>query len=343
MSLQNPYFKWENGIFVTINQKELPLKENYIGLKKLDDYFEAIRELKVRGAPAIGVTALFAVASYIYSETDKEKIKEKALFAIEKLKTARPTAVNIFNALEALKEKLESETSLNADELRELIEKEAVDLMEYEKMTCLKMAEYGQQFIKSGMNVLTQCNTGMLATPGIGTALGVIFKAFENKTAFHVYVPETRPLLQGGRLTVYELEKMNIPYTLITDNMRGHLFSNRKIDIVMVGADRIALNGDTANKIGTFESAFLAFHHKVPFHVVAPTTTFDKKINSGKNIEIELRKNEEVTHIGACKISTAKNVYNPAFDVTPAEYITSIITEKGVVKGEVECIKQLLF
>ncbi|MGE3062876.1 MAG: S-methyl-5-thioribose-1-phosphate isomerase [bacterium] len=340
---KNPYFKWENGIFTTINQKELPHKETFLKLKKLDDYFLAIKELKVRGAPAIGVAALFAVASHIYEEKDYNIIFRKANEAIDKLKTSRPTAVNIFNALEHLRGSMDSLKTESAQDLKSLIENEALALYDYEVMTCDKMAENGCGLIKDGMNVLTQCNTGMLATPGIGTALGVMFKAFENNVKFQVYVPETRPLLQGGRLTVYELEKMNIPYTLITDNMRGHLFSNRKIDIVFVGADRIALNGDTANKIGTFESAFLAFHHKIPFHIVAPTTTFDKNINSGRDIEIELRKNEEVTQVGECRVSIAKNVYNPAFDVTPAEYITSIITEKGIVKAEVECIKQQLF
>ncbi|MDD3802896.1 MAG: S-methyl-5-thioribose-1-phosphate isomerase [bacterium] len=339
--IQNPYFRWENGVLHTINQRELPSKESWLKLKKLDDYFNAIRELKVRGAPAIGVVALFAVASAVYEENDSAIIRKKSLEVVEKLKTARPTAVNIFNGLEALKTKIDAFNKENGEEMKEMIEREAVSLFEYEVMTCDKMAENGAPLIKDGMNVLTQCNTGMLATPGIGTALGVMFKAFENNIKFHVYVPETRPLLQGGRLTVYELEKMNIPYTLITDNMRGHLFYNRKIDIAFVGADRIALNGDTANKIGTFESAFLAHHHKIPFYVVAPTTTFDRKINSGKDIEIELRKNEEVTSIGGVSVSIAKSVYNPAFDVTPAEYITSIITEKGIVKSEVECIKQL--
>jgi len=341
--IQNSYFKWENGVFTTINQRELPLKEVYLKLKKLDDYYIAIKELKVRGAPAIGVVALFAIASHVYEETSYDKILRKADEAIKKLKTARPTAVNIFNGFESLQNKIKSLKTDDAKDLKNLIENEAVTLYNYEVMTCEKMAEYGSPLIKDGMNVLTHCNTGMLATPGIGTALGVMFKAFENGIKFHVYVPETRPLLQGSRLTVYELEKMNIPYTLITDNMRGHLFSNRKIDIVFVGADRIALNGDIANKIGTFESAFLAYHHKVPFYVVAPTTTFDRNINSGRDIEIEQRKSNEVTSIGNIPISIAKSVYNPSFDVTPAEYISSIITEKGVVKSEIKCIKQLLF
>lgn len=343
MMAQNPYFRWENGVLHTINQKELPLRESWLKLKKLDDYFDAIRELKVRGAPAIGVAALFAVASAVYDENDSDKIRSKAIEAIEKLKTARPTAVNIFNGLEALKAKIDAFNKESGGGLKEIIEKEALSLFNYEVMTCEKMAENGYQLIKDGMNVLTQCNTGMLATPGIGTALGVMFRAFESGIKFHVWVPETRPLLQGGRLTVYELERMNIPYTLITDNMRGHLFNARKVDIAFVGADRIALNGDTANKIGTFESAFLAYHFKVPFYVVAPTTTFDRRMNSGREIEIEQRRGEEVTEIMGNRISAARSVYNPAFDVTPAQYITSIITEKGAVKSEVECIKQLLF
>lgn len=341
-SFKNPFFRWDDGIFITIDQTKLPFKETYIKLYDTQDYYDAIKKLKVRGAPAIGVVASFGVLSSIYRNKNFKKAKEESLKTIEILKTARPTAVNIFNLLEKMKVIIESFDSNDYQFFKDEIFEFCKKVYDYEVYTCEKMADYGYRLIKNGMNVLTHCNTGMLATPGIGTALGIIFKAHEKNIKFNLFIPETRPLLQGSRLTVFEVEKFKIPYTLITDNMRGYLFLQGKIDITFVGADRIALNGDTANKIGTFESALFSYYFKKPFYVVAPTTTFDRKIKTGREITIEERKKEEIISIQSKKITIAKNVFNPAFDVTPSKFITGIITEKGIIKAKRECIKKIL-
>lgn len=341
-SFKNPFFRWDNGSFITIDQTKLPFKEKYIKLYYAKDYYDAIKKLKVRGAPAIGVVACYGVLSSIYRNKNFKKAKEESLKTIEILKSARPTAVNIFNLLDKMKVIIESFDKHDYEIFKDKIHKFCENVYNYEVFTCEKMADYGYRLIKNGMNVLTHCNTGMLATPGIGTALGIIFKAHYKNIKFNLFIPETRPLLQGSRLTVFEVEKFKIPYTLITDNMRGYFFSKDKIDIVFVGADRIALNGDTANKIGTFESALFANYFNKPFYVVAPTTTFDRKIKTGAEITVEERKKEEITFIQNKKISTAKNVFNPAFDITPSKFITGIITEKGIVKAKKEWIKRIL-
>jgi len=338
----NPFFRWENGTFITVDQTKLPFKEEYIKLSTLTDYYDAIKKLKVRGAPAIGVVACYGVLSTVYRNKNFEKARIESLKSIEKLKKARPTAVNIFNLLEKMKKIIENFDEKDYLLFRNKIEDFCEQAYNYEVYTCEKMADYGYRLIQNGMNVLTHCNTGMLATLGIGTALGIIFRAFQKGIKFHLFIPETRPLLQGGRLTVFEAEKFKIPYTLITDNTRGYLFSKNKIDITFVGADRIALNGDTANKIGTCESAILSYHFKKPFYVVAPTTTFDRNITTGDLINIEERNKEEILSVNGKKISIAKDVLNPAFDITPSKYITGIITEKGIIKPEKGCIKNIL-
>jgi len=340
--LINPFFRWENGTFITIDQTRLPFYESILKLYYPDEYFDAIKKLKVRGAPAIGIVAAYGVLSTVYRYKKFTKAKTESLKTIELLKTARPTAVNIFNILEELKKLIENFDSNDYKHFKDSIENFCKKRLEYEVYTCEKISIYGSELIKNGMNILTHCNTGMLATPGIGTALGIIFKAFIMGKRFHLFIPETRPLLQGSRLTVYEAEKLKLPYTLVTDNMRGFLFSKNMIDITFVGADRIALNGDTANKIGTYESAILSYVHKKPFFVVAPTTTFDKKLSSGKGIKVEERKTDEIISILNKRISIAKNTFNPAFDITPSKYITGIITEKGIIKPKSECIKKIL-
>ncbi len=339
--MKNKFFIWKNNTLRTINQKKLPLKEEWIELRTIKDYFSAIKELKVRGAPAIGVCAGFGILSSISKINNIQIMKKTIIRNCNYLRTSRPTAVNLFYVLNKIENITLNYNGNSCIELKNKIKKFVVSHYKYEVQTCEKMANYGVKLIKNNMNILTHCNTGMLATPGIGTALGIIYKAKEKKKNIHVYVPETRPLLQGGRLTIYEFEKANILYTLITDNMRGLLFKENKIDIVFVGADRIALNGDTANKIGTYESAVLAYYHKIPFYIVAPISTFDKNAKTGKNIIIEKRDPKEVKQILNKKISIAKNVFNPAFDITPAKLITGIITEKGIIKAKRECIKKL--
>ncbi len=339
--MKNPYFVYENNSLRTIDQRKLPLIEDWIQLKTIDDYFAAIKELKVRGAPAIGVTAAFGVLSAISNENSIEKIREKGFSAIQTLSKSRPTAVNLFYALNKIKAILNDLDVKDVQKFKDTIKNEVFSLFDYEIDTCNKMADFGNELIKEKMNILTHCNTGMLASPGIGTALGIIYRAFEMKKDIHVYVPETRPLLQGGRLTIYELNKADIPYTLLTDNMRGYLFDKGLIDIVLVGADRVAINGDTANKIGTYESAVLAKAHNVLFYIAAPISTFDFSIDSGKDIIIEHRSSNEITSINGKQISVSQNTINPAFDITPNTLINGIITEKGIIKPCKKDISQL--
>ena len=341
MIMKNPYFVYENNSLRTIDQRKLPLIEDWIQLKTIDDYFTAIKELKVRGAPAIGVTAAFGVLSAISHENSIEKIREKGFLAIQTLSKSRPTAVNLFYALNKMKTILNDLNIKDVQKFKDTIKDEAFSIFDYEIDTCNKIAGHGNKLLKEKMNVLTHCNTGMLASPGIGTALGIVYRAFEMKKDIHVYVPETRPLLQGGRLTIYELNKAGIPYTLLTDNMRGYIFDKGLIDIVLVGADRIAINGDTANKIGTYESAVLAKAHNIPFYVAAPVSTIDFSIDSGKNIIVEHRNSNEITSINGKKISIAQNTINPAFDITPNTLMNGIITEKGIIKPCRKEINQL--
>lgn len=339
--MKNRYIRWKDGSLTVIDQQRLPAREVYIKLKSVNSYYEAIRSLKVRGAPLIGVAAAYGVVSSVYSLKSVSSVRSAAKRSIALLKTARPTAVNIFNELTSLQRIVDSYAGESAGELKDMILKFAEDLSRTEEERCARIGMHGAPLIKSGMNVLTHCNTGMLATSGIGTALGIIYTAHEKKKKFHVYVPETRPLLQGGRLTAYELKKAGIPHTLITDNMRGHLFLSGLIDISFVGADRIAMNGDTANKIGTLESALFSRMFSKPFYVAAPTSTVDRDIRNGKSIIIEERSMDEVREIRGVRLSVAEKCFNPAFDVTPARYIDGIITERGISEASAKCIKKL--
>ncbi|MCK5077086.1 MAG: S-methyl-5-thioribose-1-phosphate isomerase, partial [Calditrichia bacterium] len=308
-------------------------KEEII-LPKVIDVWEAIKKLKVRGAPAIGIAAGYGVL--ISALTNKgfaaKEFREKVLKDIEYLKTSRPTAVNLFLVLEQF-ERLLSESFKDSGEYLQKIEKLAVAVHKDDEERCRRIGEYGQQVIPKDAVLLTHCNTGTLATGGIGTALGIVYTAVEKGKNIKVYVDETRPLLQGSRLTAYELQYAGINATLISDNMAAAVMANTKIDAILVGADRIAANGDTANKIGTYGLAVLAKHHKIPFYTVAPLTTFDMKIKSGKEIPIEERDPLEVKKIKDNIIAPEEiNVYNPAFDVTPHELISGIITDHGIIE-----------
>jgi len=309
-----------------LDQTLLPDKEIWINSESPETMHNCIVKLAVRGAPLIGVAAAMSLALYSTHEHSTEKIKEKA----EYLRSARPTAVNLMFCLDYM---------LNGELISERLIKLAYELMNKEIEMNQRMAKYGAELIKDGENILHHCNTGSLATPGVGTALGVIREAHRQGKKIHVYVDETRPLLQGGRLTTYELKKEGIPYTLITDNMAGTLMKQGKIQRVLVGADRIAINGDFANKIGTYSVAVLAHFHKIPFHTVAPISTVDFLCNNGSEIEIEQRKPSEVQGVSGSfgDIRWAPQdspVYNPAFDVTPCELLTSIILDSGVVTRE---------
>jgi len=292
----------------------------------------------VRGAPAIGVVAAYGVVLGAKEMAEKTKnfldFKAKVELIINRLAATRPTAVNLFWALKKMKRIVEAGRSIG--DIVAALETEAVNIEEQDVETNKKIGQYGAELLSSREVILTHCNTGALATAGYGTALGVVRAAFEAGKEITVYVDETRPYLQGARLTAWELQQEGIPYYLITDNMAGWLMASGEITCVIVGADRIASNGDTANKIGTYTLSVLAKEHGIPFYVAAPTSTFDLSIKTGKEIPIEERAPEEVLfcHCKDCRIAPyGAKVKNPAFDVTPHENITAIITEKGIINS----------
>ena len=296
-----------------LNQQKLPQQEEWIEVHSPEQMAELILGLKVRGAPLIGIAAALTLAQMAENGASQEEIIRGAKI----LKEARPTAVNLAYCIERV---------LAAKDLAA----EAYEIFIEDQNLCNSMAEIGAALIQPGERVMTYCNTGSLATAGSGTALGVIKEAHEQGKGIHVYVCETRPLFQGARLTAWELGRCGIPYTLICDNMAASLMKKGKVDRVLVGADRIAANGDFANKIGTYSLAIAAMHHAVPFHVVAPYTTIDRKCPCGDDILIEERMADEVR--GSWSLKEAP-VYNPAFDVTPAELATSYILDTGLEIG----------
>ncbi|MCL5986631.1 MAG: S-methyl-5-thioribose-1-phosphate isomerase [Actinobacteria bacterium] len=327
---------WDNGILRLIDQRALPFEEKYLYIKDYRDAAEAIITLAVRGAPAIGVTAAFAVvlAANQFMEGRKESFFHGIDRAISELAGTRPTAVNLFWALARMRSILESHLGGDPEVVAKALEEEAISIYNDDISINAKLSENGSALIKDGYGVLTHCNTGALATAGrYGTALGVIRWAHNSGKKIHVYVDETRPVLQGARLTAWELSREEIPMTLITDNTAGYVMSLGKVNAVFVGADRIALNGDTANKIGTFSLSVLAKSTGIPFYVVAPLSTVDAEIGEGKSVKIEQRDSREVTEIAGVRIAPeGVSVFNPAFDVTPHRNITAIITEVKVVR-----------
>ncbi len=313
---------------ILIDQRKLPKTEEYFICSDYKDVIYAIKNMVVRGAPAIGVAASYGIALYVL-KNDSIKNFENVL---KDFSSTRPTAVNLFWAINRMKKKFDEVKDLGIERVREELLKEAEKIYQEDIEINKKIGENGNKLIRDNSNILTHCNAGALATAGYGTALGVIRSAFYSGKKIHVYVDETRPFLQGSRLTAWELMKENIPCTLICDNMAGFLMKQGKIDAVIVGADRIASNGDTANKIGTYTLAVLAKKHNIPFYVAAPYSTFDFNISSGKEIPIEERPKEEVTEMFTKNSAPdGVNVYNPAFDVTDAELITAIITEKEIL------------
>jgi len=324
-TLASTALKFENNQLQVLNQQALPQKVEWLVSETIADMVDIIYSLKVRGAPLIGVSAALALAQFI-----EQGAEEKEIFtAAQQLKSARPTAVNLSYCVNRLLKTYEVSQSKQA------VIKEAELIFEEDALLCQKMIEHGAQFINHNDRVLTHCNTGGLVTTGLGTALGVIIHAHRQGKNLHVYVDETRPLLQGGRLTAWECVQQGISHQIICDNMAASLMLAGKIDKVFVGADRIAMNGDVANKIGTYSLAVLAHYHKIPFYVVAPYTTVDPQCQSGVDIHIEQRSSDEVkgAHGGFGNITWSPEesaVYNPAFDVTPANLITAIILDKGV-------------
>lgn len=327
--------KWNDGKVKIIDQTKLPGEYVFLDIDRVDALGEAIKSLRVRGAPAIGIAGGMgvALAAYNYSGTDKNGFLISIQEAVNYLKTTRPTAVNLFWALERMEKLIEEHLEKSVEEIKKIILNEAITILEDDKKICRKMGRNGALILPDEAAVLTHCNAGGLATGDFGTALGVIYAAVEMGKKIKVYADETRPLLQGSRLTAWELNESEIDVTVLCDSAAGSLMQQEKIDCVIVGADRIAANGDTANKIGTYPLAVLAENHKIPFYVVAPVSTFDFKLQSGLEIPIEQRSADEVIR-GFGKVTSPEevDVYNPAFDVTPHKLITKYITENGVFK-----------
>jgi len=320
---------FENDKLVLINQTKLPLVEEYIVTDDYERIAVSIERLEVRGAPAIGVTAAYAFALAFKNFTGNRKEQFEKVYT--RLAATRPTAVNLFWALDEMKKTFEQ--NLESENIYLLLLKKAVAIHEDDIKMCDAMGRYGLEIFTKKSVVLTHCNTGQLATGGNGTAFNVIRFGFNNDLVSYVYADETRPLLQGSRLTAFELEKAGIPFSIITDSTAAFLMKQSKVDLVVVGSDRIAANGDAANKIGTYNLAVLCKHHNIPFYIAAPVTTIDAECPTGNEIKIELRSKDEVLKIKDVQISKPSyDVYSPAFDVTPAELITGIITDEGLFK-----------
>jgi len=326
------HFEFENDKLIVLDQRKLPFEKEYFVCSTYQDAYVAIKDMIIRGAPLIGIVAAYGVVLGFREIIEKNLESNKIYEIINYLASSRPTAVNLFWALERMKKVFEEARNLSQSQIYSLLLQEARKIEDEDKSINKKIGENGNTLIKEGANILTHCNAGALATGGYGTALGVIREAHYTGKNIHVYVDETRPYLQGARLTAFELSEDGIPNTVICDNMAGYLMKLGKIDCVIVGADRIALNGDTANKIGTYSLSVLAKHHGIPFYIAAPISTIDFNIKLGSEIPIEERSEDEIRFFNGKKIvPDLSKVFNPAFDVTPAENITAIITEKGVV------------
>ena len=331
--------KWvgeTDGYLDLIDQTLLPSELKRIQCRSVETVWEAIKVLRVRGAPAIGIAAAYGVVVGMQNSVSNSASDFASKFqeVTDYLATSRPTAVNLFWALDRLKalfEKVSNEGASNEELLSRLLV-DAKSIHEEDRAMCHDIGKFGADLIPDGSGVLTHCNAGGLATAEYGTALSVFFTAQDIGKKLHVFVDETRPLLQGSRLTAWELKQRGIDATLICDSMAAQVMREGKVQAVVTGADRIAANGDSANKIGTYSVAVLAHAHGIPFYIAAPTTTFDLSIDTGDEIPIEQRKAEEITHgFGKQTAPDDVQVYNPAFDVTPANYIRAIITEKGVI------------
>ena len=322
--------QWIDGAAVMIDQTRLPLEEKYVVCKTYEETATAIKDMIIRGAPAIGVAAAMGVALGVLQDAPFETV-------CDTLAATRPTAVNLFWAIDRMKRLYASLAGQSKQTVKNRMMEEALLIREEDIAICRAMGKHGAPLVPAGKTVLTHCNAGALATAGYGTALGVIRAAIESGKKIDVFADETRPFLQGARLTVWELQQDDIPTTLITDNMAGHFLQSGRIGCVVVGADRIAANGDVANKVGTYSVAVLAKENSVPFYVAAPISTLDLTLPSGDQIPIEQRAASEVTHVFGTQVAPAGTaVENPAFDVTPSRYVSAIITERGVARPPYE-------
>ncbi len=333
--------QWIDGAVVMIDQTRLPLKEEYVTCRSYQEVAAAIRDMTIRGAPAIGVAAAMGVALGVLNapepDLDARTLDTQMEEICATLAATRPTAVNLFWAIDRMKRVYAGVAGKPIVEIRRRLVEEALLVREEDIAICRAIGRNGAALVPDRKTVLTHCNAGALATAGYGTARGVIRAAVETGKQIDVFADETRPFLQGARLTVWELQQDGISTTLITDNMAGHFLKSGRIGCVVVGADRIAANGDVANKVGTYSVAVLANENGVPFFVAAPVSTLDLSLDSGGAIPIEQRAAEEVTHLFGQRIAPEGTVVeNPAFDVTPARYVTAIITEKGVARAPYE-------
>ena len=329
---------WTDRGVVMLDQRLLPAEEVSYTYTNYREVAKAILEMVIRGAPAIGVAAAMGAALGVLhsSANSVENLRTEFSESCDTLAKTRPTAVDLFWAIERMKRRFAELTTQTSDlvKIKKGMVEEAQQVHLEKKATDEAIGRFGAEFMPASGQVMTQCNAGALATGGIGTALGVIRVAFEQGKKIHILVPETRPYLQGARLTAWELHKGGIPLTLITDNMVGHFLKTGKVGAVVTGADRIAANGDTANKIGTYQIAVLAKENNVPFYIAAPVSTFDLSIPDGDHIPIEERSAAEVTHLQGTRIAPdGVHAAHPAFDVTPARYIAAIFTERGVARA----------
>ena len=325
-----------DGHLELIDQTLLPTEFTEIACKDVQTVWDAIKQLKVRGAPAIGIAAGYGMVVGLQTVSDsasKEEFFSRLKEVSDYLAGSRPTAVNLFWAIERIARTAESNRDKSIAELKSILLTDAIAIHDEDREMCHAIGRFGAELLKDGQGVLTHCNAGGLATAEYGTALSVFFTAQDVGKNLHIFVDETRPLLQGSRLTAWELQHRQIESTLICDNMAAQVMREGKVQAVVTGADRIARNGDSANKIGTYGVACLAKAHNIPFYIAAPTTTFDLTIESGDEIPIEERASEEITNgFNKQTAPDGVNVYNPAFDVTPAELIKAIITEKGIIQ-----------
>ncbi len=326
--------EWKNGRVRLLDQQALPQSVKFVEYDNYRDVALAIKDLRVRGAPAIGITAAMGVALGAQSLSEKtfDAFSKKVFLICDHLAATRPTAVNLFWAIEKMKEVLLRHQDLPIEDLKRYLVNEACRILEEDVEVNKQIGRHGSALVAEGQTIMTHCNAGSLATGGYGTALGVVRAAWDDGKKISVIAGETRPVLQGARLTVWELQQDNIPVTLITDNMAGAFMRQGRIQLCVVGADRIAMNGDVVNKIGTYGLAVLARAHKVPFYVAAPSSTIDPLMPSGDGIPIEQRDSGEVSSVlGVTRITPDNTaIQNPAFDMTPAELVTAIITERGV-------------
>ena len=342
-----PTITREGDVVVMIDQRKLPAHEVYVRCRTAAEVAKAIKTMVIRGAPAIGVAAAWGIAIGMRKSkaTGTQKFAAEFHNICDLMAGTRPTAVNLFWAIDRMKRTFagSAQSGASVEQIQDVLDREAQKIHDEDVASCRAMGAFGAEVVPAEARVLTHCNAGALATAGYGTALGVIRGAVEQGKRVAVFADETRPFLQGARLTAWELIRDGIQTTVITDNMAGALMGQHKVDLVVVGADRIAANGDTANKIGTYGVAVLAREHNVPFYVAAPLSTIDLNTPDGQHIPIEERSAREVTHVGGAQLAPeGALVWNPAFDVTPHRFITGIITERGIVRPPyIESLKRV--